>query len=164
SPDDRWIASGSQNGKVTIWDAASGRKRLSFPAHANHVRSVAFSPDGHLLATASWDGTVKVWRFDPERTGDVNTLLFTLTGHQAPVSSAAFSPDSQRLACTGDDETVRVWDAASGHLILILPSSRTGHERFIPPGFTTTIRCVAYSPDGQWLASTHGATVKIWDA
>jgi WD40 repeat protein/serine/threonine protein kinase len=153
SPDGRWIASGSQDGKVKVWDATTGRELFNFPAHRQHVRSVAFSPDGRRLATASWDGTAKVWDFDPKRAGGDNIPLLTLSGHQARVNSVAFSPDSQRLASAGHDQTVRVWDAA------------TGHEDLVVHGHTNSVWCVAYSPDGQYLASAgDDTTVKLWDA
>jgi WD40 repeat protein/serine/threonine protein kinase len=153
SPDGRWIASGSQDGKVTIWDATTGRELPPFQAHKNHVRCVAFSPDGRRLATASWDGTAKVWAFDPRRAQVNNCPLPVSPGNQAPVSSVAFSPDGQLLASAGDDKTVRVWDLA------------TGDEIFSIPDHTAAVWCVAYSPDGQSLASASGdTTVRIWDA
>ena len=158
SPDDRWIASGNDNGMVTIWNARSGQKLLAFAAHERHARCVAFSPDGRHLATASWDGTARVWNFNPQRVGSEISLHHTLTGDERRVHSVAFSPNSERLASAsqaldGKDNTVRVWDVASGKQIDAL----RGHAAFL--------WCVAYSPDGQYLASgSYDQTVRIWDA
>ena len=73
--------------------------------HTGGGNSVAFSPDGKRLASASWDVTVKVW---DTATGQ-ETL--TLKGHTDVVTSVAFSHDGRRLASAGDDQTVKVWDA-----------------------------------------------------
>ncbi len=170
SPDGERIASASQDGKVTFWDARSGQQLFQLQAHAKHARSVAFSPDGRLLATTSWDRTVKIW--------DVQTLarrpdpasLHTLRHHNV-VWNAVFSPDGKRLASAGDrptpDETggklaeVKVWDPVSGQERCTLE----GQEREI-------WSALAFSPDGQLLATGHllsrdgivGNVVHIWDA
>jgi WD40 repeat protein/serine/threonine protein kinase len=152
SPDGRWIASGSRDGKVTLWDATTGQPLFAFTAHDQAIQSVAFSPGGHRFATASWDGTVKVWDFDPQREADKHPLLHSLPGHQGGVQCVAFSPDGQHLASAGGDNAVRVWELAVGRQILVLG------------GHAGAVRCVAYSPDGQCLASASDISVRIWEA
>ena len=76
--------------------------------------SVAFSPDGQRLASASRDQTVKIW---DSATGKE---LFALKGHAGWVTSVAFSPDGQRLASASDDQTVKIWDSATGKELFAL--------------------------------------------
>jgi WD40 repeat protein len=70
------------------------------------VSSVAFSPDGRLLASGSWDERVKIWEVASGR------LLHTLSGHSSFVSSVAFSPDGRLLASGSRDNTVKIWGPA----------------------------------------------------
>ncbi len=100
---------------MRIWDATTGRKILTLTGTQIAVwPSVAFSPDGHLLAYADNDRSVKVWDATTGR------RVHTLHGHSAAAYAVAFSPDGQTLASAGDDKTVKLWDVATGQELLTL--------------------------------------------
>jgi len=82
--------------------------------HPAGVCSVAFSPDGQILASGSIDNTVRLWLADD------GTLLRTLVGHTDSVWSVPFSPDGQTLALGSGNKTVRLWQAADGTLLRTL--------------------------------------------
>ena len=87
---------------MKVWDAGTGQETLTLKGHTGWVRSVAFSPDGKRLASASCRyRTVKVW---DAATGQE---ILTLKGHTGFVLSVAFSPDGKRLASAGGESTSR---------------------------------------------------------
>ena len=114
--------------------------------HTGSLTGIAFSPDGHLLATVGGDGTARLW--DPA-TGQ---HLRTLTGHAGPLTGAAFGPDGHLLATAGADRTARLWDPATGDQLRTL----TGH--------TGRLTGVAFSRDGHLLATASAdRTTRLWD-
>jgi WD40 repeat protein len=137
-------------GEVKLWDLASGREKFALAGHSLGVLSVAFSPDGAVLASGGRDRTVKLW---DTRTGK---LLRTLFGHTDEVTAIAFAPAGGLLGTASADRGVRLWDWADGKPLAVL----RGH-RF-------PVQALAFHPDGRHLAScafgrNQGAEVKTWD-
>jgi WD40 repeat protein len=130
-----------------VWDAATGEVVAGpFTGHTSSVNSVAFSPDGQRIASASHDRTI--WVGDAA-TGEV--VVGPFTGHTDRVNSVAFSPDGQCIASASGDCTIRVWDAATGE---VAAGPFTGH--------TSWVNSVAFSPDRQHTISASGdGTIRL---
>jgi RNA polymerase sigma factor (sigma-70 family) len=178
SPDGKLLASGSSRlGRfgnprapkesggcaVRLWDVATGKELWSRDNHMSGVPGIAFAPDGMRLASASHDGTIRVW----ETTSGKQLFKIELPatpldqGKNVPmignyegggVYSIAFSTDGTTLASGCRDGSVRIWDAASGTELHNLP----GHGR--------EVHSVAYSTHGNLLASgSWDNTIRLWD-
>ena len=130
---------------VQVWDVASGQLK-TLDGHTDWVRSVALSPDGATLASASESSMILLW---DTANGQLKT---TLDGHRYRVDSMVFSPDGTVLASGSWGGGVRLWDAASGQLKAALDG--LGNNG---------ISSMAFSPDGATLASASYDTVTLWD-
>jgi len=110
------------------------------------MHSLAFSPDGRLVVTASNDGTARVWK------STTGKSVAVLRGHRGPVFSAAFSsPDGRLVVTAGSDGTARVWEAASGKSVAVLGGSGI------------VVRSAAFGPHGR-LVVTAGDEARVWEA
>ncbi|MEG4200395.1 WD40 domain-containing protein [Microcoleus sp. Pol12A5] len=108
--------------------------------------SIAFSPDGQLLAMGDTNGEIHLWQMPEVR------LLRTSKEYGSIVLSVAFSPDGKTLATGGSNGTIRCWDVSSWSIRQILQ------------GNTSPVLGVAFSPDGKMLASSIGdGNVRFWD-
>ncbi|MGW5345008.1 nSTAND1 domain-containing NTPase [Streptomyces sp. NPDC004050] len=189
SADGRWLATGSADNQVRLYDAATRTSLGSFP-HPGPVTSLAFLPDGQGIVSGAADGTVRIWRM-PAR---------PLHGVQGTVNAVAYSPDGTLLAVAGRE--VHLWDVRDPWLPrpvgtpLANPTGYSGTLSFTPDGRTLavggrdgkvwlwdtsrpdraaprgeplaggtgTVQSAVFSPDGRTLAvGSEGRTVRLWD-
>src|SRR5262245_23919749 len=162
---------------------------LLFSGHGSQVSTVAFSPDGSRIVTASWDRTARTWN------AATGKEIGVLRGHKAEVNSAVFSPDGSRILTASFDRTARIWDAASTGEILVLAGhqeqiwfatfsadgkrvvtaswdgtarvwdAKTGKEIAVLRGHSDHVVTAAFSPDGlRIVTASADKTVRFWDA
>jgi WD40 repeat protein len=149
SPDSGILAVGGYQ-EVRLIQASTGKPVARLTGHADEVRSIAFSPDGKMVAAAGGQpqrgGEIKIWDVQSHQ------LLRTLSGHKDCIYSVAWSPDGRLIASGSYDKMVKIWDAA------------TGKELHNLQDHIDAVFAVAFSPDGKHLASaSQDRTVKIWD-
>ena len=189
----RILASGGVARKISSWQLDTKKFNRTFfylnpYSHTGFVYSVAFSPDGTILASGSGDKTIRLWG---RYTGEVKR---TLNGHSDAVLSVAFSPNGKILASASADKTVRLWDLKnwgqprilSEHLgavntVVISPDDQTvitgstdttiklwnlhtGELLHILTGHSAAVVSVAINPDKQTFASSStDGIINLWD-
>lgn len=173
NPDGQILVSASEDHTIKVWDIAEYRCLKTLQGHTAHVRTLAFSPDGQTLASGSADQTVKLWHSQTGR------CLKTLQGYTNFVLSVAFSPDGQTLASGSADHTVKLWQRVTDREKA--PASQPvepsywldrpwipdhSNSRSLPlilKGHTDWVLSVAFSPDGQTVASgSFDQTIRLW--
>jgi WD40 repeat protein len=168
SPRGTTLATVSQDGTVQLWDAgiyrhigppldAGGPLLPGSDGTPNEADSAAFNPDGKILATASSDGTVRLWNAVSHR--EIGAPVPAVPDSASPVNSVAFSPDGKILATAisnieGSGDTVRLWDIATRRQIGALRNT----------GFDNAATTLAFSPDGRILAAGgDDGKVELWE-
>ncbi|GMU20313.1 MAG: hypothetical protein AMXMBFR13_04100 [Phycisphaerae bacterium] len=153
SPDGKHLAFAEKGlpagmaGTVRLWsfaDGGTGEVRELEPEGAN--AAVAFFPDGRLLLTGHWDGSMRLTEVSSD------TTVRILHGHVGPVTNVVVSPDGRQIASGGSDQTVRLWDAQTGQLLRTF----RGHE--------AAVTSVQFVPNTPMLASTgFDWRLRFWD-
>ncbi len=182
SPDGRWLASGSYDKTVKLWDVSEGRAVATLRGHQDQVFRIAFSPDGAFLATCSGDGTTIVWNIDE------GTKRWVLESHRDPMLDVTFSPDGRFIATVGAHiqlwkEGGEVW--STPHSESFFSTAFSPDQQSLACGTRDLIRIcsvsdpkksetllptkgmiyqVEYSPDGKWLASSSSdGKLALWE-
>lgn len=150
SPNGVWIATSSRDNTARIWDFETGNVVAELVGHTRPIMSISFSPDSTQVVTSSFDGTARVWDIT---TGDEISRLSPIGRSGGYGVNAEYSPDGKYII-TGDwfIGLINIWDANTG---LILQNFEHLDGNWLSH--------ISYSPNGQFIISVSGTTVRIWD-
>jgi hypothetical protein len=108
SRDWKTLVTAGADGKIRIWNVATGQVERTLSGHTNSLYKADFSPNEKLLASSSRDRTARIWDFATGRE------LHKLTGFRCSVKSVAFSPNGKTLAVVGNDGMLKLWMSKQG--------------------------------------------------
>jgi WD40 repeat protein len=145
SPANDKVAVGCSNGKMKIYNIASGTLVSDVNAHLNWVTSVAYSPNGNIIVTGGDDNKVKIW-------STTGTLLFTCNGHTGDITNVKITPDNNFVVSSSKDDKIKIWNISTGALVQTI----SGHSN--------DVNGIDLSPDGSKIVSASSdSTCKIWN-
>jgi WD40 repeat protein len=145
SSDGKLLLSGSSDGTIKLWAAATGQLVRTFQGRADYVSLLAFSPDGKRLVSGNGEKTFELWD------GASGQRLRTFVGHTGSITALAFSTDGAYLLSGSDDNTINLWNSASGVLL----------RTFL--GHSNSIKSVAFASNNLRILSGSRDTIKAWD-
>lgn len=187
SPDERFVATASDDYTVKIWNVDTTDTLITYNGHSGWVGAVSWTTHGNRIASAGYESSVHIWN------ASSGTNLYTYRGHSHSVRAVAWSPDGRKIVSGGHDKVLQVWDATSGamqlqgyhidtiHAVAWSPSGtyvasasgdRTGQvwnvnekQKVFTYKHSASVRAVAWSPDGKYIASGgDDKTVQVWVA
>ena len=143
--------SGSSRYSVEVWDATTGEAKEMRLGHLHYVESIAFSPDGNYIASASVAGfrnTARLWNVQTGKHIPIRSM------HPKGANLVVFSLDGPTFATIGEgDNTTYLWD------------SKTGNQKITLTGHTKQVSCIVYAPDNKIIATgSYDGTIRLWDA
>ncbi|HEV3142596.1 MAG TPA: protein kinase, partial [Gemmataceae bacterium] len=140
------------------------RERPALAGDSDTIGALAFVPNGSALVSADWQGRLRIWQ---PQTGRL--LKPPIQAHNGPIPALAFSGDGKWLATAGNDMTVKLWSVEHAPLVMgLIPGVVSPfpdlRERVTLGGHRGQVRCLAFSPNGKFLA-TGGSdwTIRLWD-
>ena len=157
SPNSRWLAGGSGDGTIRVWDAGTGELIYEFNEHTEPIWKMDFSPDSKWLLSVSLDGTGLLRNLRPS-----DQEPFTFRQQGASIYAANFFPDDSNNGYTfvtgGSNKNIQLWNTNINNNNELAPDNLTleGHD--------DSVWILAFSKDGQNLASgSLDGTVRLWD-
>jgi WD40 repeat protein len=153
SPVQHLVAASSADHKIYVWDTDTGQLQHTI-ATPDAVGPVAFSPDGHRIASGGGnDNMVRVWNVDSGQ-----PAMYPLTGHTGTINAVLYSPDGRFIASASNDGHTRFWDAATGQAVgspLTQPAASSDQP--------SSVSSIAFSPDGRQLVSgSVDRNLRLW--
>lgn len=156
SPDGQTLASASNDWTVRLWDVRSRQHIKTLQAHKAPVNTVTYSPDGNTLASGGNDG-ILLWNVEDWQHRHI------FKGKSASTTSLVYSPDDQTLTSGSRDGKIHLWDTIDGRRT----QTFSGHEHeqhVVPERYAQYLTSLAYSPDGNTLASWSNGELLLLDS